>query len=64
MGKFLSIQYLPSNFILSSIGLVEKSDGCWRLITHLSFPEGGGVNDFIDEKFCQEKYASFDKVLG
>jgi hypothetical protein len=30
----------------------------------LSFPEGGGVNDFIDEKFCQEKYASFDKVLG
>jgi hypothetical protein len=30
----------------------------------LSFPEGGGVNDFIDDKFCQMKYASFDKVLG
>jgi hypothetical protein len=53
-----------STLRISSIGLVEKSDGGWRLITHLSFPEGGGVNDFIDDKFCQEKYASFDKVLG
>ena len=49
---------------ISPIGLVEKSDGCWHLINHLSFPEGGGVNDLIDEKLCQVKYASLDIVLG
>ena len=53
-----------STLRISPIGLVVKSDGGWRLIAHLSFPEDGGVNDFIDDKFCQMKYAWFDKVLG
>lgn len=52
-----------STLRISPIGLVEKSDGGWRLITHLSFPEGNSVNDFIHENFCKVKYSSFDKVL-
>ena len=52
-----------STLRISQIELVVKSDGGWRLITHLFFPEGGEVNDFI-ETFCQVKYASLDKVLG
>lgn len=52
-----------STLRISPIGLVEKPDKGWRLITHLSFPDGRGVNNFIDEEFCHVKYSSFDKVL-
>ena len=48
---------------ISPIGLVSKSDGGWRLITHLSFPEGSGVNAYIAEEYCKVKYSSFDGVL-
>ena len=47
----------------SPIGVVEKSDHSWRLITHLSYPKDNNVNYFIDEQPCIVKYASFDKVL-
>ena len=53
-----------STLRISPIGLVEKPDnGGWRLITHLSFPSGNSVNDFIDEEFCKVKYSSFDNVV-
>ena len=52
-----------STLRISPIGLVEKSDHSWRLITHLSYPKDNSVNDFIDEQLCTIKYASFDKVL-
>ena len=32
---------------VSPVGLVPKSDGSCRLITHLSFPTGESVNDGI-----------------
>lgn len=52
------------NLQISPIGIVPKSDGVsWRLITHLSFPRGMGINDFIDEKYCTVHYTSFDKVI-
>lgn len=54
---------LISTLRVSPIGLVEKSDGRRRLKTHLSFPAGSGVNDFIDEELCRVKYTLFDKVL-
>lgn len=50
------------NFKVSPVGLVPKSDGGWRLITHLSYPYGGSVNDGIDDKLCSVSYTSFDKV--
>ena len=34
------------------------------LIHHLSFPEGGSINDFIDRAQCQVHYASFDKAVS
>ncbi|VDI14256.1 Hypothetical predicted protein [Mytilus galloprovincialis] len=46
----------------SPIGLVPKEKG-WRLISHLSYPEGSGVNDFIDRDECSVQYASFDEVI-
>lgn len=46
----------------SPIGIVPKNDGGWRLITHLSYPKGGSVNEFIDQKDCKVQYTSFDEV--
>ena len=33
------------------------------MITHLSYPEGRGVNDFIDPDLCTVRYTSFDNVV-
>ena len=52
-----------SSLRISPIGLVHKSDNSWRLISHLSFPSGSSVNDFIHEDFRRVKYSSFDKVV-
>ena len=36
---------------LSPLGLVEKkTPGTYRIIHHLSFPEGSSINDGIPEK--------------
>jgi hypothetical protein len=35
----------------------------WRMITHLSYPEGRGINDFIDPDLCTVRYTSFDNVV-
>lgn len=47
----------------SPIGLVNKSDGSFRLIMHLSFPSGCSVNDFVDPNETSVKYTSFDEVI-
>ena len=60
LGPFSNIPI--STLRISPIGLVEKSDHSWRLITHLSFPEGLSVNDFIDEKHSKVHYSSFDNI--
>lgn len=50
------------NLRVSPVGLVPKSDGGWRMITHLSYPHGTSINDGIDNQFCTVQYTSFDKV--
>ena len=52
-----------STLRVSPIGLVPKNSGGWRLITHLSYPSQGSVNDFIDPDVATVKYSSFDKVV-
>ena len=51
------------NLQISPIGVVPKSNGSWRLITHLSYPENSSINDFIDPDICKVKYTSIDHVL-
>ena len=51
-----------NNFKISPVGLIPKSDGSWRLITHLSYPPGSSVNDGIDKNICSVTYTSFDEV--
>lgn len=52
------------NLRCSSIGLVPKKTGGFRLITHLSYPSDNSVNHFIDEKFTSVNYSSFDNVVS
>ncbi|CAC5362511.1 unnamed protein product [Mytilus coruscus] len=47
----------------SPIGLVNKSDGSFRLIMHLSFPNGCNVNDFFNSNETSVRYTSFDEVI-
>ena len=48
----------------SRIGVIPKGNtGRWRLIVDLSSPEGGSVNDGIDESFCSLSYVSIDDAV-
>ena len=61
-GPFSS-KPLP-NLIVSPIGLVPKAEeGKYRLIQHLSYPEGESINDGIDRSYCTVHYASFDEAV-
>ena len=52
------------NLQCSPIGLVPKSQpGNFRMIHHLSYPEGHSINDFIEGKLCAVHYASFDSAV-
>ncbi len=52
------------NLIVSPIGIIPKSEpGKYRLIQHLSYPEGDSINDGIDPELCTVKYTSFDSAV-
>ena len=66
LGRMLGpFSCLPiSTLRVSPIGLVLKSDGIsWRLISHLSYPPGNSVNDYIPEEFTTVNYSSLDSIL-
>ena len=53
-----------SNLIVSPIGLVPKAEpGKFRLIQHLSFPDGGSINDGINKSLCTVHYTNFDEAI-
>ena len=53
-----------SDLIVSPIGLVPKSvPGKFRLIHHLSHPQGESVNDGINRDVCNVRYSSFDDAI-
>jgi hypothetical protein len=54
---------LISTLRTSPIGLVEKADHTWRLITPLSCPENLGLNSFIGEINSSLQYSSFDNGI-
>ena len=53
-----------SPFHCSGMGVVPKQDGSWRVITHLSAPEGGSINDFIDPEAVTLKYITVDNAIN
>ena len=53
-----------SNLRCSPVGLVPKKTGGFCLITHLSYPLGNSVNDFIDPALSSLSYSSFDNAVS
>lgn len=50
------------NFRVSPLGLVpKKNSGEFRVIHHLSYPEGTSVNDGIPSEFCSVQYQDIDE---
>jgi hypothetical protein len=49
---------------VNRFGVIPKgrASGKWRLITDLSFPDGGSVNDGINPELCSFTYTSVDRV--
>lgn len=66
LGRILGpYEKLPiSNLRVSPIGVVPKGDNAgWRLITHLLFPTGNSINEFINPAESTVHYSSFDSVV-
>ncbi|KAK6195007.1 hypothetical protein SNE40_000528 [Patella caerulea] len=52
------------NFHASPLGVVEKKvAGTYRLIHHLSYPEGESVNDSIRNDFCTVQYSTIQNAI-
>ena len=51
---------------ISRIGVIPKgrSSGKWRVITDLSYPSEGSINDGIDAAACSLEYTSVDRVAA
>lgn len=62
LGPFINKPF--SNLRVNSVGLVPKSSGGMRLITHLSCPCGNSVDYFINERFSSVCYSKFDNVTN
>ena len=46
------------------MGAVPKKNGKWRVIMHLSAPEGSSINDFIDKEDFPIHYATVDDAVA
>lgn len=54
-----------TNIQVSPLGLVpKKSPGEFRLIHHLSYPEGNSINSNIPQEFCTVQYQSIDTAIA
>ena len=52
------------NLKVSPLGVIpKKQPGEFRMIHHLSFPDGGSVNDFIPPEYCSVHYATVDDAV-
>lgn len=57
--------FLPfSNLQCSPIGIVPKKEiNEFRLIHHLSYPDGASINDFIPDELCSVSYTTVDDAI-
>lgn len=62
MGPFKDPPF--PNCQVSPLGLVPKKNGDFRIIQHLSAPEGSSVNDGIPKEFCSVQYQNIDDAVA
>ena len=51
-------------FYCLGLGVVLKLDGTWRVITHLSAPDGLSINDYIDPESVTLSYTTVENAVG
>ena len=52
------------NLRCSGLGVVPKKDGGWRVICHLSAPEGRSINEFINPMYYSLHYHTIDSAIS
>ena len=60
-GPYSSPPY--HNLRCSGLGVIPKNDGTWRIINHLSAPQGSSINDYIDPLECSLHYCTIDEAI-
>ena len=50
-------------FHCSGLGVIPKQDSSWRVIMHLSEPEGSSINDYIDPEAVAISYTTIDDTI-
>lgn len=65
VGPFSSPPFAFANFVSSPLGVVPKrTQGEFRIIHHLSYPDGSSVNDFIPSEKSTVHYASASNAIA
>ena len=65
LGPFIpEVLVILPQFQINRVGVIPKGHdtGKWRLITDLSYPPNGSVNDGIEPDLCSLSYVSVDQV--
>ena len=64
-GRMVKVAADTPGLRISRSGVIPKphQPGRWRLITDLSSPKGGSVNDGVDPVLCSVSYASVDEAV-
>eukprot|EP00731_Ephydatia_muelleri_P000990 Em0001g990a len=62
LGPFPSC--LLHNFRTPGLGVVLKKNGKWRMILHLSAPEGHSINDYISKDEFSLHYSTIDDAVA
>ena len=64
-GRMIKVLADSLGLRISRFGVIPKphQPGKWRLITDLSSPKGGSVNDGVDPMLCSVSYASVNDAL-
>ena len=64
LGPYHVVPNYP-NYRISTLGVVPKKTlGEFRMIHHLSFPEGSSVNDFIPKEMSSVQYATIQDAIS
>ena len=66
MGRPFSLSLKVLDLQINRVGVVPKGHNTekWRLITDLSYPPDGSVNDGIDPTLCTLSYVTVDEVAN
>lgn len=65
LGKIMGpFQKFPLAILhISPVGVEPKSDGEWRMIIHLSYPEFKSINYVKDPELCSVFHSSFNNFV-